>query len=71
MPFIHYHVSNNGLAKACCVANITYGNSNKDTLNDIWNGEKINQLRAKFLKGESDSRCSFRNLRKIRLPGDR
>ena len=57
MPFIHYHVSNNGLAKACCVANITYGNTNTDTLKKIWNGESINKLRTKFSNNDTDSRC--------------
>lgn len=57
MPFIHYHVSNNGLAKACCVANITYGNSNTQALDEIWNGKNINELRSKFSKNEIDSRC--------------
>lgn len=57
MPFIHYHVSNNGLAKACCVANIPYGNVNTQTLEEIWNGEKVNGLRTKFLRNESDNRC--------------
>ena len=57
MPFIHYHVSNNGLAKACCVANITYGNTNTETLAEIWNGKNIKELRTKFLKNESDGRC--------------
>ena len=57
MPFIHYHVSNNGLAKACCVANITYGNTNTQTLEEIWNGKSINHLRSKFSKNEIDGRC--------------
>lgn len=57
MPFIHYHVSNHGLAKACCVANITYGNTNNQSLTEIWNGKEINQLRTKFLKNEIDGRC--------------
>ena len=57
MPFIHYHVSNNGLAKACCVANITYGNANVQTLEEVWNGKEINELRTKFSKNEIDGRC--------------
>ncbi len=57
MPFIHYHVSNNGLVKACCVANITYGNTSNETLEEIWNGENITQLRNKFSKNETDPRC--------------
>lgn len=57
MPFIHYHVSGNGLTKACCVANITYGNANTQTLSEIWNGKPINELRAKFLINKTDPRC--------------
>tara|TARA_R110001583_G_scaffold24869_5_gene90475 strand:- start:1716 stop:2876 length:1161 start_codon:yes stop_codon:yes gene_type:complete len=58
MPFIHYHVGNAGYVKACCVANITYGNCNTQSLDDIWDGEAINKLRTKFKKGESDPRCA-------------
>ena len=58
MPFIHYHVSNKGLAKACCVANITYGNANSQTLEEIWNGNAIKELRTKFLKNEIDNEFS-------------
>lgn len=58
MPWIHFHVSNNGTAKACCVANIPYGNINEESLEEIWQGEAINNLRAKFLKGEKDKRCA-------------
>lgn len=57
MPFIHYHVSNKGLAKACCVANITFGNTNTQSLEEIWNGDDIKRLRNKFLKNEKDKRC--------------
>jgi len=57
MPFIHYHVSNNGLAKACCVANITYGDVNTQSLEEIWNGKAINELRSKFSQNEIDGRC--------------
>ncbi len=58
MPWIHFHVSNNGTAKACCVANIPYGNINEESLAEIWQGEAINKLREKFLKGEKDKRCA-------------
>ncbi len=58
MPFIHLHIGNKGVAQACCVANIPFGNINDQSLEDIWEGEAINQLRAKFLKGETDNRCA-------------
>uniref|UniRef100_UPI003564AAB8 SPASM domain-containing protein n=1 Tax=Ancylomarina sp. TaxID=1970196 RepID=UPI003564AAB8 len=58
MPFIHYHVGNAGYVKACCVANITYGNCNTQLFNEIWQGGAINKLRDKFKNGESDPRCA-------------
>ncbi len=59
MPFIHLHIGNGGMAKACCVANIPFGNINQQSLEEIWNGDSINLLRAKFLKGETDNRCEI------------
>ena len=58
MPWIHFHIGNAGTAQACCVANIPYGNINEQSLEEIWNGPEINQLRAKFIKGETDNRCA-------------
>ncbi len=58
MPWIHYHVSDNGKAKACCIANIPLGNVNEQSFDEIWNGKPIQDLRTKFLKGEIDKRCS-------------
>lgn len=57
MPWIHYHVGDKGMAKACCVANIPYGNVNEQSFDSIWNGEAINRIRDRFMKGEPDSRC--------------
>jgi len=59
MPWIHFHTGNDGIAQACCVANIPYGNINKESFNTIWNGDRINQLRQKFAKGELDKRCAY------------
>ena len=58
MPWIHYHVSDNGKVKACCIANIPLGNVNENSFEEIWNGEPIQELRTKFIKGEIDKRCS-------------
>lgn len=58
MPWIHLHIANNGVAKACCVANIPLGNINEENLEEIWHGAAINSLRQKFLKGEPDKRCA-------------
>ncbi len=58
MPWIHLHIGDNGMAKACCVANIPFGNINEKNLEEIWKGDAINQIREKFSKGESDKRCA-------------
>ncbi len=58
MPWIHLHVSNQGYVKACCVANITLGNINQQSLDNIWNGVEIEKLRRKFSIGEFDKRCA-------------
>ncbi len=57
MPWIHYHIGNAGRVKACCVANIPFGDCNTQTFSEIWNGKAINELREKFSRGEMDSRC--------------
>lgn len=57
MPWIHFHVGNKGVVKACCVANIPYGDINKQSLDEIWHGTEINLLRDKFINGHKDNRC--------------
>lgn len=46
------------MAKACCVANIPFGNINDQSFDEIWNGEPINKLRNRFAAGEKDNRCA-------------
>jgi len=58
MPWIHLHIGDQGKARACCVANIPFGDINSDRLEDIWNGAAINQLRDKFANGIPDKRCA-------------
>jgi MoaA/NifB/PqqE/SkfB family radical SAM enzyme len=58
MPWIHFHIGDDGMAKACCVANIPYGNINTSSFDEIWYGKKIENLRTKFAKGELDKRCA-------------
>ncbi len=57
MPWIHLHVGYNGNAMACCVSSIKYGNINQETVADLWSSEKMENIRTKFLSGESDNRC--------------
>ena len=57
-PFLQLHISNNGQARACCVANIPFGNINDQSLEEIWQGEAIEAIREKFTRGETDNRCA-------------
>ena len=58
MPWVHLHVENNGLVKACCEANIVYGNINKESISEIWQNESIKQFRQSLLSGNRDKRCA-------------
>lgn len=58
MPWLHLHVSTRGLAQACCISPITFGNINKQSISEIWNGSQINTFRDKLLNNEKDKRCN-------------
>lgn len=58
MPWVHLHIDTNGFVKACCNANITFGNINQQTLDEIWNGKSIQKFRKSLLAGKRDARCS-------------
>lgn len=57
MPWIHLHVAYEGRVQACCISNIPFGNIKDQSLEEIWNGEKIKNTRSKFLAGSIDNRC--------------
>jgi MoaA/NifB/PqqE/SkfB family radical SAM enzyme len=58
MPWLHLHVTTRGLCQACCIAPITFGDINKQSIQEIWEGDKINQFRNNLLKGVKDKRCN-------------
>jgi MoaA/NifB/PqqE/SkfB family radical SAM enzyme len=58
MPWTHVHITNKGKVNACCVAPITYGDINKQSLEDIWKGESIEKIREQFSEGKGDKRCN-------------
>jgi hypothetical protein len=55
IPWVHLHTHGN--VKACCNANITFGNVNTQSLVEIWNGAKANKFRERTLNNERDNRC--------------
>jgi radical SAM protein with 4Fe4S-binding SPASM domain len=78
MPWVHFHVTQYGTVTPCCQApwqeEQAFGNINKESINEIWQGEKIKQFRRTILAGKADKRCEscfkrekegFTSLRKI------
>lgn len=57
MPWVHLHIDSQGLVKACCNANITFGNVNTQPLDEIWNGAAISRFRQQTKSGMEDKRC--------------
>jgi len=59
MPWVHLHVDTQGTVKACCSSGAVFGNVNKESLSEIWNGEKATKFRENTLNGFKDKRCSI------------
>lgn len=58
MPWLHLHVDTSGRVKACCDANITFGNINSQSIEQIWQGEPIRKFRKLMMAGQRDNRCA-------------
>ena len=59
MPWMHLYVGTDGKANACCNAPITFGSVRNESVESIWEGEKIKAFRAQLLRGEKDRRCAI------------
>jgi sulfatase maturation enzyme AslB (radical SAM superfamily) len=57
MPFLHVHIDSTGTAKACCISNINLGKIKNSSIQEIFQGEEIDQLRSSFLENKKDDRC--------------
>ena len=59
LPFIHLETTPNGDAKPCCLyeESMPVGNFNEQTIDEIWNGEKIKKLRNEFIEGGKPKGC--------------
>jgi len=63
MPWVSIHTTPTGQAAPCCISrscsdNVGVGNSNKDSLMEIVNSPKMNQLRLDMLKGIKNPECT-------------
>lgn len=58
-PWIHLHSFPTGEAYPCCNTEMhaTVGNTNEQSLAEIWNGEKMREIRNKMLSGEPVDGC--------------
>ena len=56
-PWIHMATYTTGEALMCCVAKEAAGNLNRDTIEEIWNGEHYRKARLAMLAGEKVSAC--------------
>ncbi|BDD05004.1 twitch domain-containing radical SAM protein [Aureibacter tunicatorum] len=59
MPWVHFHSTYQGTVQACCNANIKFGNINQQSIDEIWNGDDIKNIRQNFLENKKDNRCSI------------
>ena len=59
-PWIHLHAFPTGEAYPCCNTEMSelVGNTRNNTLDEIWHGEKMNQIRHKMLAGEKINGCN-------------
>ncbi len=57
-PFTHFEINNpNGDVTFCCNHNMVLGNVNNNTIEEIWNSEKYQEVRRKFLDGKIFEIC--------------
>lgn len=61
MPWVHFHVTQNGTVTPCCVTpwdeDKAFGNINRQTISELWNSAGIRAFRLKMLNDEQDERC--------------
>ena len=59
-PWIHLHAFPTGEAYPCCNTEMPklVGNTRHNTLEEIWHGSKMQDIRAKMLRGEAVKGCS-------------
>ncbi len=58
LPWIHLHIAQNGRVSPCCNNKRFLGNVQEQSIKDIWNGKKFEELRTQFQNDIPDKRCS-------------
>lgn len=62
MPFVHFHVAQNGNVTPCCQApwgdEAKLGNINKQSIQEIWTGKPFETFRKQMRKGKAPEVCN-------------
>ena len=62
MPFVHFHVTQNGNVTPCCQApwgeEAKLGNINQQSIQEIWTGKPFEAFRKQMIKGNAPEVCS-------------
>lgn len=59
-PWVHMYIDPAGQVSPCCTAlPVTYGNTNDNTLEEIWNSKSTQLFREKLLDGKPQDACRF------------
>ena len=59
MPWVHMHLWPAGFTYPCCMSDPDHpiGNTQTQSLQDIWNGDQMRQIRMNMLQGEPSKEC--------------
>lgn len=59
LPWIHMHIWPNGKVFPCCLSTFDYtiGNTNSESFIEIWNSEKMRNLRTNIMNSQPTSSC--------------
>lgn len=57
MPWMHLHVAVDGNVQPCCIGK-SIGKIQKNSLEEIWNGNTMKSIRLKMLNNEQPTECS-------------
>jgi MoaA/NifB/PqqE/SkfB family radical SAM enzyme len=58
-PWSHLYIDTGGLVRPCCTQEIIYGDSNTESIKDIWNSPETIKFRKDLLAGVKQEGCKF------------
>lgn len=58
IPWVHLYFSPNGEVQPCCVSRGICGNLRNETIEEVWNGTMIKNIRVQLLNNEQPKECA-------------